>query len=78
MSGRTTYVSGVEVNLAEMSTRNVCWGDKGGRCVGLTTLPPSSADCLEIWEPQSPGSFRELPGLYRDCFTFSHMWRNFH
>ena len=25
---------------------------KGGRCVGLTTLPPSCADCLEIWEPQ--------------------------
>jgi hypothetical protein len=21
---------------------------KGGRCVGLKTLPPSSADCLEI------------------------------
>jgi len=21
-------------------------GDKGGRCVGLTTLPPSGADCL--------------------------------
>jgi len=26
------------------------WG-KGGRCVGLTTLPPSCADRLEIWEP---------------------------
>ena len=26
-------------------------GDKGGRCVGLTNLPPSCADCLEIWEP---------------------------
>jgi hypothetical protein len=24
---------------------------KGGRCLGLTTLPPSCADCLEIWEP---------------------------
>jgi len=24
----------------------------GGQCVGLTTLPPSRADCLEIWEPQ--------------------------
>jgi len=23
-------------------------GGKGGRCVGLTTLPPSRADCLEI------------------------------
>jgi len=31
---------------------------KGGRCVGLTTLPPSCADCLEICEPQTPGTFR--------------------
>jgi hypothetical protein len=29
---------------------------KGGRCVGLTALPPSSADCLEIWEPKPPGA----------------------
>jgi len=29
-------------------------GVKGGRCVGLTTLPPSCADCLEIWDPQPP------------------------
>jgi hypothetical protein len=26
-------------------------GGKGGRYVGLTTLPPSCADCLEIWQP---------------------------
>jgi len=25
---------------------------------GLTTLPPSCADCLEIWEPQPPGNLR--------------------
>ena len=31
-------------------------GGTGGRYVGLTTLPPSCADCLEIWEPQSPGT----------------------
>jgi hypothetical protein len=34
----------------EMSTRNISWGGKGGRCVGLTTLSYSCADCLEIWE----------------------------
>ena len=38
-------------------------GGKGGRCVGLTTLPPSCADCLEIWEPQPPGTLRACPGL---------------
>jgi hypothetical protein len=27
---------------------------KGGRCVRLTTFPPSCTDCIEIWEPQTP------------------------
>jgi hypothetical protein len=41
----------------------------GDRCVGLTTLPPSCADCLEIWEPQPPGTLRVCPGLWWDRFT---------
>jgi hypothetical protein len=45
-------------------------GGKYGRCVRLTTLPPSCADCLEIWEPQPRGAFRASPGLFRDYFTF--------
>ena len=50
-------------SLTEMSTRNISWGgSKGGRCVGLTTLPPSCADCLEIWEPQPPGTLWACPG----------------
>jgi len=28
-------------------------GGKGSRCVGLTTFPPSYADCLEIWVPHN-------------------------
>jgi len=44
--------------LTEMSTRNISWG-KGGRYVGLTNLPPSCADCLEIWE--TPGTLRACP-----------------
>jgi hypothetical protein len=40
---------------------------KGGRCVDLTTLPPSYADCLEMWEPQPPAS---LGAYNRDCFNF--------
>jgi hypothetical protein len=38
-------------------------GGKGGRCAGLTTLPPSCADCLEIWEPQPTGTLRACLGL---------------
>jgi hypothetical protein len=38
-------------------------GGKGGWCVGLTTLPPSCAECLEIWEPQSSGTLWSCPGL---------------
>jgi hypothetical protein len=43
--------------------------DKGCLCVGLTNIPPSCADCLEIWEPHPLGTSRACPRLYRDCFT---------
>jgi hypothetical protein len=59
-SGRTMDL-GLTQPLTEMSTRNIPWG-KGGRCVGLT-LPPSCADCLEIWAPQPHGTLRVCPGL---------------
>jgi len=39
-------------------------GRKGSRCVGLTALSPSCADCLEMWEPQPPGTLWACPGLY--------------
>ena len=61
-SGRTMAL-GLTQPLTEMSTRNIFLGDKGGRCVGLTALPLSCADCLEICEPQPPGSLRACPGL---------------
>jgi hypothetical protein len=64
-----TMALGLTQPLTEMSTRNILWG-KGGRCVGLTTSPPSCADCPEIWEPQTPGTLRACPGLQWDCFTF--------
>jgi hypothetical protein len=38
-------------------------GGKGGRCVWLTTLPPSSADFLEIWEHQLPGTLGVCAGI---------------
>jgi len=48
--------------LTEMRTRNIYVGE-GGRCVGLTTISHSCADCLEICAPQSPGNLRASPGL---------------
>jgi len=42
-SGRTTAL-GLTQPLTVMSTRNIYWGGKGGRCVG-----PLCAECLEIW-----------------------------
>jgi len=53
---------GLTQPLIEMSNRNISWSPKGGRGVGLTTLPPSYADCLEIWEPQPPGTLRDCRG----------------
>jgi len=40
-------------------------GDKGGRCIGLSTLPPSCANCVEIWELELAISHRARPGLCR-------------
>jgi hypothetical protein len=48
--------------LTENLTRVISWG-KGGRYVGLTTLPPSCADCLKIWAPRPPGTLRACEGL---------------
>ena len=45
-------------------------GSKGGRCVGLTTLPPSCADCLEISGLQLPGVLRACPSVCRNCFAY--------
>ena len=49
---------GLTQPLREMSTTNISLGVKGGRCVGLTALPHSCADCVEIWTPQPPGTLR--------------------
>ena len=68
-SGRTMALE-LTQHLTEMSIRNISWGGKGGRCVGLTTLPSSCAYCLEIWEPQPPGTLRAYPGLKWDFLTF--------
>jgi hypothetical protein len=57
--------------ITEMINRSISWG-KGGLCAWLTTLPPSSADCLKI------GSLKllETSWLVKACngivFFFTH------
>jgi hypothetical protein len=49
----------------KMSTR-LFLGFKDGRCVRVTTLPPSCAECLEILEPQptrTPKATKPVAGL---------------
>jgi hypothetical protein len=72
-SGRIVALGSTQP-LTEMSTTDPSWG-KDGRCVGLTTLPPSCADCLEIlgvptsWNPK--GLSRPVAGkLYLYCNWF--------
>ena len=65
---------GRQVGKAEISTvkDDEAWiGGKGGRSVQLAILPISCDDCLEMWEPQSPGTLRAFLGLFRDCFAFT-------
>ena len=41
-------------------------GGKGGRCVRVTTLPPSCAECLVIWSlnrPEPSGPHRAVIGV---------------
>jgi hypothetical protein len=45
-------------------------GGKGGRCVRLTTLPPSYAASLAIWEPQTPGT----PGPVQACTRIVYLF----
>jgi hypothetical protein len=47
-------------SLTEMSSRDI---SIGGRCLGLTNLPPSCGDYHEIWEPQPPGTLRACTGI---------------
>jgi hypothetical protein len=58
-------------NLVSLNLPGTLWACPGlwwdcftGRCVGLTTLPPSCADCLEIWWAST---FLEPSGPVRVC-----------
>ena len=67
-----TMALGSTQSLVKMSTRNIP-GGKGGRCVRLTTSPPSWAKCHGIWETKPPGTLWATPGLLQDCFTFQSL-----
>jgi len=45
---------GVESSSNTNEYQGYILGCKGGRCVGLTTFPPSCADCLEILGASTP------------------------
>jgi hypothetical protein len=55
---RPRYGRGVESASNRNAYQEYFLRCKGGRCVGLTTLPPSCGDCLEIWEPKHSGNLR--------------------
>jgi hypothetical protein len=55
-SFRPHYRPGVDSASNRNEYQDYFLGIKGGRCVGLTTLPHSCVDSLEIWEPQPPGT----------------------
>jgi hypothetical protein len=62
-SFRPHYGPGVDTASKSNKYQEYFLGSKGGRCLGLTNLLPSCADCLEIWEPQPPGRLRACTGI---------------
>jgi hypothetical protein len=52
------YGPGIESSSSRNEYQGYLLEGKDGRCVEMTTLPPSCADCQEIWEPQLPGALR--------------------
>ena len=53
------YDPGIDSSSNRNEYQGYFMGGKGGRCVGLTTLPPyTCADYLEIWESQPPGTLK--------------------
>ena len=62
--------SGVDSDTNRNEFQEYFVGGKGGRCVGLTTLPPSSVDCLwnlDAWTSWNP------QGLSRPVMGFLYL-----
>jgi hypothetical protein len=61
---------GLTQPLTEMSTRNRNVGVKGGRRVGLRTLPPYvSRSSKVMWEPRPLATLGAFTACNRDIFT---------
>jgi len=63
LSFRPHYGPGIDSASNRNEYQEYFLGAKCGRCLGLTIVPPSCADCVEIWEPQPPGILRACPDL---------------
>jgi hypothetical protein len=62
-SYRPHYGPGVDLASNRNDYHEYFLGGKGSQFVGLTTLPPAHANCLEMWEPQPPGTHRACTGI---------------
>jgi len=58
--------------LTEMSTRNISWRGKGGRCVGLITLPILYAEYLKMRAP----NFWHPQGLSTPVMGLLYIWES--
>ena len=56
--GVVDYCCGIDLTCNRNEYQEYLLGGKGGQCVGLLTLAPSCAECLEIWAPRTPGALR--------------------
>jgi len=77
-SFRSRYVPGVDSDSNRNEYQRYYLGSKGGRCIRLTTLLPSRANCLKIWESQTSGTVRACPGIALSLplpYTLGHSWR---
>jgi len=77
-SGRTMAL-GLTQPLTEMTTRNISWGVKRGRCVGLTTLPLSCAECLKSESLnllEHSGCVQACNGIALPLYKHSGRWQD--
>ena len=54
---------GFDSRLCHWNFFTMAFGSKGVRCVGLTTFPPSCAECVKIWVSEPPGTFWACTGI---------------